>query len=139
MTDNCTKYVGLGRYNETSEITYINHNGGEYDKLNEREMFIPVEHWLDFYKRLGFWIENVNVEVLLKIIATPLDDPFTYYKTEYFGLYYYPHYEPSKKQPVIFTCRSAVRNAFIKERLIKEGNLGLNDQIVYRDEKMFFL
>lgn len=130
--DGTRKHIGLGRVPSTREIAFINHDCEKYKTLNERESLIPVEMWYEFYSEFGAWISDIDVEIMEKLLLTPQESPKKYFMTDYFGFYFYPQ----KKETFISTCRSAIRNAFIKEYLIRTKQMSLDESFL--DEKCTF-
>ena len=71
MADGTVKHMGLAK-NKTAngwrDVKFIEHNGGNYDKLNTYEISIPIECWVDYERKFGTFPEKLDKEILLEKI-----------------------------------------------------------------------
>jgi hypothetical protein len=118
--DGTFRQVGLGRtHNETFNFQseFILHKGGNYDKLAELEMSIPIEAWLDYKKKYGHYPENINVNILnQKTLTREEAGPDVPIFTVIFGT---PGRDLSDKF-IFNTCRSAAMNKIRETELENE-------------------
>ena len=73
--DGNIRQVGLGKNSNNKEFfnresEFVLHKGDKYDKLNDYEISIPIECWVDYKRKFGQFPKNVNVELLNKITMT---------------------------------------------------------------------
>lgn len=63
------RHVGLGKKKGLTSW-FVPHVGGHYDMFSKYEIKTPVEKWDDYYKKFGYYPENVDIQVLKQLTKT---------------------------------------------------------------------
>lgn len=121
--DGNIRQVGLGKNSNNKEFfnresEFVLHKGDKYDKLNDYEISIPIECWVDYKRKFGQFPKNVNVELLNKITMTREeandDSVNNIYKTTCGNIT-----RDINDDVVIISCRSAVMDVIRLEELCR--------------------
>jgi hypothetical protein len=123
-THQIVRYVGLGSFpykNSVFERTavFVHHTGEKYENLNNLDISIPIECWIDYEDKFGHFPENINTQKLTEITKTfdekKSNEPIyttnflSYYKNKTLGFSYFS------------TCQSAVMWAIRTEELERKN------------------
>jgi hypothetical protein len=71
MPDGSMVHMGLATDkagHSRRDVKFIEHNGSNYTKLNNYEISIPIECWVDYERKFGNFPENIDKEILLQKI-----------------------------------------------------------------------
>jgi len=113
------RHVGLGHNQGEGFLSssFQSHCSKQYSTLNRFETSIPIECWVDFKRKMGYWPSNVDVQMLENITMTPeefkarpVERPV--YKTAFGSLMKLPNGEWT-----ISTCQSAAMYALMTEQI----------------------
>lgn len=120
LDDGTFRQVGLGKSNSDSnsnswlESEFVLHKGDKYELLNQIEISLPIECWVDYKRKFGHWPKDINIMTLIEITKTreeaKVDDVNNLYRATFGKM------ARDDNGDFIFTsCRSAAMYAIREE------------------------